>query len=299
MPAPARSKPLRKDNFARTFSTQKPILFSETSRPSSIPPHIRHLSWSPTGLALSTTTGSKIRIWNPDRPNVKSSQELAGHAGSVERVEWNPTREGELASTGQDGSVRLWDVRVGPGAVGQAGRSSCVKDVKVGDAGLFLAWHPGGTQMVVGRRDDVLVTVDVRKGVMGEISEDVVVQEKGKLGSGQTNQCAFSHSGRELFATTSEGTVKVLDWPSMVRYHTMLFSLSTEHRTEVLTSAVSSSYPPGPHERGLQSPTLTEWLFPRRWRWRLPHHTLGHPRLGLQAHAIGHDRRRALCFILL
>lgn len=216
MPPPARSKPLRKDNFTRTFVSQKPILFSETSRPSTIPPHIRHLSWSPTGLALSTTTSSKIRIWNPDRPNVKSSQELTGHSGSVERVEWNPVREGELASTGQDGTVRLWDVRVGPGAVGQAGKSSCVQDVKLGDAGLFLAWHPSGTQMVVGRRDDVITVVDVRKGVMCNV-EALDMQEKGKLGSGQTNQCAFSNSGRELFATTSEGTVKVLDWPTMVR----------------------------------------------------------------------------------
>lgn len=131
-------------------------------------------------------------------------------------------REGELASTGQDGTVRLWDVRVGPGAVGQAGKSSCVQDVKLGDAGLFLAWHPSGNQMVVGRRDDVITVVDVRKGVMGNV-EALDMQEKGKLGSGQTNQCSFSNSGRELFATTSEGTVKVLDWPTMVRSFLVLF----------------------------------------------------------------------------
>lgn len=106
--------------------------------------------------------------------------------------------------------------------MGQAGRSSCVKDVKIGDAGLFLTWHPDGNQMVVGRRDDVIVVVDVRKGVMGQI-EELNVQEKGKLGSGQTNQCAFSNSGRELFATTSEGTVKVLDWPSMVCFSRSLW----------------------------------------------------------------------------
>lgn len=215
MPAPARSRPLRKDAFTRTFKNIKPVQFSESTRSSAVT-HIRALSWSPTGLALSTATSNKIRVWNPDRPNVKSSQELLGHTGHVERVVWNPTREGELASTGQDGTVRLWDVRVGPGAVGQAGRSSCVQDVKVGDAGLFLTWHPGGTQMVVGRRDDVIMVVDVRKGVMGEI-EGLDVQDKGKLGNGQTNQCAFSNSGRELFATTSEGTVKILDWPTMVR----------------------------------------------------------------------------------
>lgn len=227
MPAPARSRPLRKDDFTRTFRTQKATALSETSRPSSIPPNIRHLSWSPTGLALSTATNSKIRVWNPDRPSVKSSQELTGHTGTVERVEWNPLREGELASTGTDGTLRLWDVRVGPGAVGAAGRSSCVQDVKLGDGGLFLGWHPSGQQIVVGRRDDVVVVADVRMGLMGNVEALEPREGSRKVVSGQVqmNQFAFSNSGREMFATTGEGTVKVLDWPSMVRFFPFSFFL--------------------------------------------------------------------------
>ncbi|KAI5194459.1 L-lactate dehydrogenase [Aureobasidium subglaciale] len=199
------------------FVARLPVLFSENARPSTIPPHIRHLAWSSTGAALATTAGSKVRIWNPDRPNVKSSQELVGHVGSVEKIVWNPVREGEVATTGSDGTVKLWDVRVGPGAHNKA---VPVKEIALGDGGLFLAWSPTGQHLVAGRRDDVIVPIDVRMGAMAN-TEDLIMQEGRKLGSAQTNQMAFSNSGREVFATTGDGTVKVLDWPSMTLLHTL------------------------------------------------------------------------------
>lgn len=37
----------------------------------------------------------------------------------------------------------------------------------------------------------------------------------------QTNQIAFSWSGKDLFLTTGDGSVKMLDYPSMQLYHTL------------------------------------------------------------------------------
>lgn len=215
MPAPQRSRTLKKELFSPTFRPQKPTIFSEALRPSVIAPHIRHLAWAPLGTAIATTSGAHIRIWNPEKPNVKASQELRGHSGAVEKVGWNPIKESELASTGTDGTVRLWDVRIGGG-----GKSSCVQDIKIGDQGLFMTWSPNGTEIVVGRRDDVIVPVDVRMGVMGNI-EAFETREGKKLQTSQTNQMSFSNSGREVFATTGDGTVKILDWPSMSVLHTL------------------------------------------------------------------------------
>lgn len=158
-------------------------------------------------------------MWNPEKPNVKASQELRGHVGPVEKVAWNPTKEAELASTGADGSLKIWDVRVGSGG-GGVGVSvgvgaTVVQETAVGDPGLFLTWKPDGTEIVVGRRDDVIVAVDLRMGVMGAL-EGLQAREGKKLQTSQTNQMAFSNSGREVFATTGDGAVQVLDWPSMV-----------------------------------------------------------------------------------
>ena len=214
MPAPQRSRPLKKEFLPKVFESQKPVAFLENARPSTIPPYIRHLAWSPLGTAIAATSGANIRIWNPEKPNVKTSQELKGHSGAVEKVGWNPVKEAELASTGTDGTVKLWDLRVGAGATA-GGKGSCVQDIKVGDQGLFMTWKPDGMEIVVGRRDDVIVPIDLRMGVMGNL-EALEAREGKKLQSAQTNQICFSNSGREVFATTGEGLVKVLDWPSMV-----------------------------------------------------------------------------------
>jgi len=221
MPAPLYSRPIEKKLFAKTIEpyANKPTQFSESARPSPITvPSIRHFSWSPTGAAIAQTSGAHIRVWNPEKPNVKLSQELRGHSGYVEKVEWNPVKEAELASTGTDGTVKLWDVRVGGGAATTAassGKSSVVMDVKIGDYGLFMTWKPDGNEIVVVRRDDIIVPIDVRMGVMGNV-EAMETREGKRLQASHSNQICFSNSGRELFVTTSEGTVQVLDWPSMV-----------------------------------------------------------------------------------
>ena len=211
--APIRSRPLKKEYIATSFRSQKPVLLSETARPTSIAPLVRHIAWSPLGSCLAQTSGATIRIWNPEKPNVKASQELRGHVGAVERLAWRPDREAELASTGVDGTVKLWDVRVG--AMGP-GKSNCVAEVKAGQHGLFLTWSPDGNEIVVGTRDDVIVAIDVR--MAGDLPDALEPREGRKLQTSQTNQLAFSNSGREVFATTGDGLVKVLDWPSMVCY---------------------------------------------------------------------------------
>lgn len=138
---------------------------------------IRTLAWSPTGALLATADARGCRIWNPERPGVRYSTELrplalstsgaggngppgagagAGsrgvgsassqqqqHLTGTERVAWNPTREGELASVGADGIVRFWDVRA---------KVPCVGEVKVGGEGFSLAWRPDGSEVVVGRK---------------------------------------------------------------------------------------------------------------------------------------------------
>ncbi|PNS19907.1 hypothetical protein CAC42_7874 [Sphaceloma murrayae] len=213
MPAPLRSKPLNKTLLPTAFKTVKPVLLTENIR---LTPYIRDLDWSPLGTALAATSGASIKVWSPEKPTIKP-QDLRGHVGVVERVAWRPTREAELASTGSDGTVKLWDVRIGG-----AGKSNVVHDIKVGDHGLFMTWSPDGNEIVVGRRDDVVVPIDVRMAtVPGGPPEALEPREGKKLQTAQTNQVAFSNSGREVFVTTGDGLIKVLDWPSMRPLHTL------------------------------------------------------------------------------
>lgn len=221
-----RSKRLNRENLAAALKLQKSILYPEPSTSSrtigTTTPYIRHIEWSPTGAALASTSGASIRIWEPERSSLPSktpiAQELKAHTGAVEKVTWNPCRESELASTSSDGTLKIWDLRLGT-STSSAKNTPCV-DVKIGDAGLFLAWNPNGREIVVSRRDDVIIAYDVRMGITGS-TESLDPRPGKRLQTAQTNQLAFSNAGTEVFATTGDGSVQILDWPSMTLLHTL------------------------------------------------------------------------------
>ena len=233
-------KPMKKDALPTIVKTYKPTLFSESTstRPSQLVPNIRALSWSPTGSLIATCTSAHMRIWNPERPNVKSSTEIrSGHNSSfaggpsssgavVEKVEFCPTTENVLASTGHDGGVRLWDVRV-PGGVAGGGKGTQLADCKVGDPGLFLTWHPNGRELLVGTKEDTVHALDVRKTMnfddaISHWTLDATERTpEDKSSSTRYYAMCFSNSGREVFATTGDGPVKIFDYPSMELLHTI------------------------------------------------------------------------------
>lgn len=79
---------------------------------------------------------------NPEKPNVKFSTELKGHAAGIEKVAFNPTKDAELCSLSSDGVVRFWDVRT----------KACFNEVTdLGDA-MTLVWAPDGQTLLVGNR---------------------------------------------------------------------------------------------------------------------------------------------------
>lgn len=152
-------------------------------------------------------------------------------AGSVvEKVLFCPRMENVLASTGGDGCVRLWDVRV-PGAAGAAavGKGTQLASCGISDSGLFLTWHPNGTELLVGTKEDEVHSVDVRR--MGALEDEMGSVQwtmdstnrtpGGLKPSSHFYGMTFSPSGHELFATTGDGPVKIFDYPSMASLHTL------------------------------------------------------------------------------
>ncbi|KAF2722698.1 WD40 repeat-like protein [Polychaeton citri CBS 116435] len=249
MAPPFRSKHVPRKDAASVFTRDlkkpdrdwKPVLFTEhvSTRPSNLAPNVRSLSWSPTGSLIATAIGANVRVWSPERPNVRQSIDMknAGGGGAglptatLEKIGFCPLKEELLATTGADGGVRLWDVRLPGGGVG-SGKGTKVSECKVGDAGLFLTWHPNGQEILIGRKDDGIRAVDIRKmtgpGEDGKWAMDVAERPLSK-DRGQLNAMAFSNSGSELFATTSDGPVKILDYPSMSILHELKGHANSTH----------------------------------------------------------------------
>ena len=104
---------------------------------------IKTIAWNPTGHLIATGSADRtLRIWNPEKPQVKNSTELRGHTGQIERVSFNPTKEAELASVSSDGTCRFWDVR----------SKTCTATVQLGGEGLTVAWAADGSVVIAGTK---------------------------------------------------------------------------------------------------------------------------------------------------
>lgn len=73
---------------------------------------VRSVAWNATGARLASgSTDRTVRIWNPDKPDIRHSSELRGHSASVDQIAWDPSHAERLGSVSADRSVRLWDTR--------------------------------------------------------------------------------------------------------------------------------------------------------------------------------------------
>lgn len=81
----------------QTLSNPPPLLRLATS------PHDTHL------LATFAQDSNVIRILDVRQPG-QALLELRGHSGSVNCIEWSPSRRGTLASGADDCQVLLWDL---------------------------------------------------------------------------------------------------------------------------------------------------------------------------------------------
>ncbi|KAH7085772.1 WD40-repeat-containing domain protein [Paraphoma chrysanthemicola] len=202
MAPPTRARPVPKHQFSAAFSKLKTSVYVDNLRPGAVVSSshfIRTISWNASGTFIATgATDRTLRIWNPEKTNVKNSTELkttgAPPFTNLERVAFHPINENELASCTTDGMVRLWDIR----------SKASVGEVKVGEQPFTLAWTPDGTELVAGRKDNMLCSID--RATLRVLSEH---QQPN-----QTNQCVFDWTGNNLFMTGGDGSVKVVRYPS-------------------------------------------------------------------------------------
>jgi THO complex subunit 3 len=73
---------------------------------------VRTVAWNLTGTRLASGSNDKtIRVWNPDKPEVRYSTQLKGHSHFIDQVCWDPKNPDVLASASYDKTVRFWDYR--------------------------------------------------------------------------------------------------------------------------------------------------------------------------------------------
>ncbi|MCJ1479470.1 hypothetical protein MMC13_008156 [Lambiella insularis] len=214
---PRRSIP--KDRFSAAFSALKTQTYHDPASRGPGSHTIRTIAWNPTGYLIATGSADRtLRIWNPEKPQVKNSTELRGHTGAIERVAWNPVKEAELASVSSDGTCKFWNVR----------SKTCVQTVQLGGEGLTISWSADGTAVLVGRKDDTLIPISLPTYAVSPALPQ----------STQTNQTLFTPASppSTILLTTGTGSVVVATYPALTPLHTLY-----AHTSSCSTLALSPS----------------------------------------------------------
>lgn len=230
---------------------------------------IRSIAWNNHGNRIACGLIDRlVRVWNPEKPEIRYSTELKGHSGAVEKIQWDPTHSDRLASASTDGTVRFWDYRsecwgvcliwkntiaMGCGKanlvlMGLTG-AKCLNQVNTGGENISLTYSPDGDYVAVGTKvgqtrhsyhrqfntnsnskDDTISFIDTRQNQIIKTHKENV----------QTNQIIWSHNGDVLFLSTGSGLVKLREWPSLDLLHTIdahtsaCFCLELEPRGSLL-----------------------------------------------------------------
>jgi THO complex subunit 3 len=195
--------PLTPSTASYYFTTLKPRTYHDPPTRNAHPLlTIRDLSWSPPGNRIACAQSDKLlRVWNPDKPEIRMSTELKGHTLPATAVVWNPTHSDLLVSCSPDHTVRSWDYR----------SKTALASINTGGENVALAYHPGGNMLAVAARDEKVHFIDIRTNT---------VAATHKLPS-PVFSLSFSHAGDTLLLSTATGLVLLYDFPSLNPRHSV------------------------------------------------------------------------------
>ena len=118
------------------------------------------MKWSPSDNLLATASGDKsIRITSISSSGTNTLHVLRGHEATVKCVAWDPDHDGNVVcSGGREGSICLWDLRVGEARAGADEVGALAPVLTIPKA------HEGGvkTPKPKGRRGKLTAAVPVK-----------------------------------------------------------------------------------------------------------------------------------------
>ncbi|KAK9467481.1 WD40-repeat-containing domain protein [Lipomyces arxii] len=202
------------ENF---FRLQKTREYRETSQttgrlPGSISQPVRAVAWNALGNRIAVVSSlhnaTGIRIWNPDRPEVRFSTELEGHTGPIDCIAWDPTYSDRLVSCSSsplDGTVKLWDAK--QNGILQTFPARTVTAISPS----FVQYTPDGKWIIIcGSNCKKIAVLDATTLTLSKAPATVHFSK----GPGEVTKTAVSFSGKIIAVAFTSGYLKLLRFDS-------------------------------------------------------------------------------------
>lgn len=201
------------------------------------------VGWDPTGtkLVFGAYEDGTVRIWDQTTLNSPEMMMpgnvpgvLYGHGGGVISFSWHPNGN-FLASGGEDGTVRIWDV----------GTGQAIEVIQTSTETVYsVAWSPDGSQLAYGGEDGVLhiVAVSELAPVDGSDSNACAEQQQDCATPARTQDQVYSvvWSPDGSMIAISGGEIGCDDIPTG-RFPVRIFSATTGQITKHLLGMTCTS----------------------------------------------------------
>ncbi len=120
----------------------------------------------------------------------RGAQTLRGHAGAVEQLRFDPSRQGgdRALTVSSDKTAKIWDAKSG----------KCAGTIEMKEGLMNAAWSPSGRHVAVGSKSDVISIVDVT-------TMKVIWEQKFKY---EANEMMWDKTGKSFMMATGEGKME-------------------------------------------------------------------------------------------
>jgi len=186
---------------------------------------IRYLSFNPSGSAfLVATAHSSIRVFSRDAeqqeitkkgdPYLADMNKTKGHPSVVTCAEWSPVEAAQFLSSGNDGTVRIWDIQNGPRFMidnslisHKVMKAKSSRNTRLGIS--CAAWSPLGDRIAAGCSDGSVQLWAVK--TKGDYTKPDAIVRPGHAMNHDITCVKFSPDGKLLASRSQDDTLKVWD----------------------------------------------------------------------------------------